>query len=113
MGHLGLPNDESFLPTLLGMETSHPNWRGCSLCCSSLLNSSPRSCESGPGGGQVTPVRQRPGKHTWELLFHTHLNQVGLAPHHVKREYNQWADDLTHPDFTSLLTLSSGTRFEE
>ena len=34
-----------------------------------------------------------------ELLLHSHLNRVGLAPHHVKREYNQWADDLTHLDY--------------
>ena len=34
-----------------------------------------------------------------EILLHTYIHQVGLAPHHVKRDYNQWADELTHPDF--------------
>ena len=37
-----------------------------------------------------------------EILLHTYLNQVGLAPHHIKRDYNQWADELTHPDFSGF-----------
>ena len=43
------------------------------------------------------------------LLLHTH--GCSLAANHVPREFNQWADDLTHPDFecqsrNSVLTLS-------
>ena len=37
-----------------------------------------------------------------EILLHTYLNQVGLSPHHIKRDYNQWADELTHPDFSGF-----------
>lgn len=32
-----------------------------------------------------------------EILLHTHRQQVDLAPRGVKREYNTWADELTHP----------------
>ena len=39
-----------------------------------------------------------------EILLHTYIHQVGLAPHHVKRDYNQWADELTHPTFTGFST---------
>ena len=37
-----------------------------------------------------------------EILLHTYLNQVGLAPHHIKRDYNRRADELTHPDFSGF-----------
>ena len=37
-----------------------------------------------------------------EILLHTYLNQVGLAAHHIKRDYNQWADELTHPNFSQF-----------
>ena len=39
-----------------------------------------------------------------------------LAPHHCKRDHNQWADDLTHPDpvgFTPERRLSLTPVFEE
>ena len=39
-----------------------------------------------------------------EILLHTYIHQVGLAPHHVKRDYNQWADELTHPTFRGFST---------
>ena len=45
-----------------------------------------------------------------QILLHTYKNQVGLAPHHVKRDYNQWADDLTHPDFSGF---SASKRLDE
>ena len=37
-----------------------------------------------------------------EILLHTYINQVGLAPHHIRRDYNQWADELTRPDYTGF-----------
>ena len=32
-----------------------------------------------------------------QLVLTLHKGGVQLAPHHVKRDLNQWADELTHP----------------
>ena len=35
-----------------------------------------------------------------ELVFLLHTHGCSLAANHVPREFNQWADELTHPDFS-------------
>ena len=37
-----------------------------------------------------------------EVLFQLTANTCILLPKHVKREFNQWADDLTHPSFSGF-----------
>ena len=37
-----------------------------------------------------------------EILFQLHKHGMQLAPSHVKRDFNTWADELTHPDFESF-----------
>ena len=37
-----------------------------------------------------------------QLIVMIHAAGVQLAPSHMKRDYNQWADELTHPDFTGF-----------
>ena len=37
-----------------------------------------------------------------ELVFLLHTHGCSLAANHVPREFNQWADDLTHPDFSGF-----------
>ena len=34
-----------------------------------------------------------------EVMFQLAANPCTLLPTHVKRDFNQWADDLTHPSF--------------
>ena len=34
-----------------------------------------------------------------EVMFQLTANTCSLLPKHVKRDFNQWADDLTHPSF--------------
>ena len=34
-----------------------------------------------------------------ELVLFLHCEGCSIAPNHVPREYNTWADELTHPDF--------------
>ena len=34
-----------------------------------------------------------------EIMFQLTATSCSLMPSHVKRDYNQWADDLTHPSF--------------
>ena len=34
-----------------------------------------------------------------ELVLQLHLHECRVAPSHVKRDFNQWADELTHPDY--------------
>ena len=34
-----------------------------------------------------------------ELVLFLHCEGCSIAPNHVAREYNTWADELTHPDF--------------
>ena len=34
-----------------------------------------------------------------EILLQLHKHGMQLAPSHVKRDFNTWADELTHPDF--------------
>ncbi|OLP89218.1 hypothetical protein AK812_SmicGene29368 [Symbiodinium microadriaticum] len=34
-----------------------------------------------------------------EILLQLHVHGMQLAPWHVKRDFNTWADELTHPDF--------------
>ncbi|CAE7439728.1 MKK3, partial [Symbiodinium microadriaticum] len=34
-----------------------------------------------------------------EILLQLHVHGMQLAPSHVKRDFNTWADELTHPDF--------------
>ncbi|CAE7419501.1 unnamed protein product [Symbiodinium microadriaticum] len=34
-----------------------------------------------------------------EILLQLHMHGMQLAPSHVKRDFNTWADELTHPDF--------------
>ena len=34
-----------------------------------------------------------------ELVLQLHFFQCQVAPSHVKRDLNQWADELTHPDY--------------
>ena len=37
-----------------------------------------------------------------ELVFLLHTHGCSLAANHVPREFNQWADELTHPDAFDL-----------
>ena len=37
-----------------------------------------------------------------ELVFLLHTHGCSLAANHVPREFNQWADELTHPDFSGF-----------
>ena len=37
-----------------------------------------------------------------QLIVMIHAAGVQLAPSHMKRDYNKWADELTHPDFTGF-----------
>ena len=37
-----------------------------------------------------------------EVMFQLTANTCTPLPKHVKREFNQWADDLTHPSFTGF-----------
>ncbi len=37
-----------------------------------------------------------------ELCLQAHLRSCSPAVEHVKREYNQWADDLTNDNFTGF-----------
>ena len=37
-----------------------------------------------------------------EILLQLRLHGMQLAPSHVKRDFNAWADELTHPDFVGL-----------
>ena len=37
-----------------------------------------------------------------ELVFLLHTHGCLLAANHVPREFNQWADELTHPDFSGF-----------
>ena len=37
-----------------------------------------------------------------QLIVMIHAAGVQIAPSHMKRDYNQWADELTHPDFTGF-----------
>ena len=37
-----------------------------------------------------------------ELVLFLHCEGCSIAPNHVPREYNTWADELTHPDFESF-----------
>ena len=37
-----------------------------------------------------------------ELMLLIHRQGCLLAPSHVKRDLNQWADSLTHPGFTGF-----------
>ena len=34
-----------------------------------------------------------------ELMHLLHCKSCTVAPSHVKRDFNQWADELTHPDY--------------
>jgi len=34
-----------------------------------------------------------------QLIVMIHSAGVQLAPSHMKRDYNRWADELTHPNF--------------
>ena len=34
-----------------------------------------------------------------ELVLQLHLHECQVAPSHVKRDFNQWADELTHPHY--------------
>ena len=37
-----------------------------------------------------------------EMLLQLHTTGLQLAPSHVKRDLNTWADELTHPDFSGF-----------
>jgi hypothetical protein len=37
-----------------------------------------------------------------QLIAMIYAAGVQLAPSHMKRDYNKWADELTHPDFTGF-----------
>ena len=37
-----------------------------------------------------------------QLIVMLHKAGVQLAPSHMKRDYNQWADELTHPGFAGF-----------
>ena len=37
-----------------------------------------------------------------EVMFQLTANICSLLPKHVKRDFNQWADDLTHPSFSGF-----------
>ena len=37
-----------------------------------------------------------------EVMFQLTANTCSLLPKHVKRDFNQWADDLTHPSFSGF-----------
>ena len=37
-----------------------------------------------------------------QLVLTLHKGGAQLAPHHVKRDLNQWADELTHPNPTGV-----------
>ena len=37
-----------------------------------------------------------------QLVFLLHTHGCSLAANHVPREFNQWADELTHPDFSGF-----------
>ena len=37
-----------------------------------------------------------------QLVLTLHKGGAQLAPHHVKRDLNQWADELTHPNPTGF-----------
>ena len=37
-----------------------------------------------------------------EILLQLHLHGMQLARSHVKRDFNTWADELTHPDFNGF-----------
>ena len=37
-----------------------------------------------------------------QLIVRIHAAGVQLAPSHMKRDYNRWADELTHPNFTGF-----------
>ena len=39
-----------------------------------------------------------------EIMFQLTATSCSLMPSHVKREFNQWADDLTHPSFEGFDT---------
>ena len=34
-----------------------------------------------------------------ELVLFLHREGCSIAPNHIPREFNTWADELTHPDF--------------
>ena len=38
-----------------------------------------------------------------QLVVLLHSSGVQLAPSHMKRDFNQWADELTHPHFSGFL----------
>jgi len=37
-----------------------------------------------------------------QLIVRIHAAGVQLAPSHMKSDYNQWTDELTHPNFTGF-----------
>lgn len=37
-----------------------------------------------------------------QLVLSLHQGECQLAPSHVKRELNTWADELTHPDLAGF-----------
>ena len=37
-----------------------------------------------------------------QLIVRIHAAGVQLAPSHMKRDYNRWADELFHPNFTGF-----------
>ena len=39
-----------------------------------------------------------------EIMFQLTATSCSLMPSHVKRDFNQWADDLTHPSFEGFDT---------
>ena len=39
-----------------------------------------------------------------EIIFQLTATSCSLMPSHVKRDFNQWADDLTHPSFEGFDT---------
>ena len=40
-----------------------------------------------------------------EIMFQLTATSCSLMPSHVKRDFNQWADDLTHPSFEGFDSL--------
>ena len=47
-----------------------------------------------------------------ELVFLLHTHGCSLAANHVPREFNQWADELTHPDFSGFDPLHRAPKQE-
>ena len=45
-----------------------------------------------------------------QLIAMIYAAGVQLAPSHMKRDYNKWADELTHPDFTGFRPESTNYR---